>query len=301
MRSHTPARPPARLTAQARRSTSGYGPAAVTFRCNVIPIGDDNRSRTTPWVTYAIIVLNLVAFLGMLGLSTTIPTSQRAQLRDFQDQTATVCYGFRTLPTEVDRFVCRWGFQPKEFFDNLKGKSTAVQSNRMEVLLSIVTTMFLHAGWLHILGNLLFLWVFGNNVEDRLGRPLFLAFYLLSGVVAALVHGLVDPGSVVPVVGASGAVAGVLGAYLVCFPKATVRVVIPFFFLFLIPIPVPAVVMIGLWFVQNLLAGLATVNAAATPDSGTAFFAHIGGFLFGVLVGLLLASRPRRRPPPAWH
>jgi len=251
-------------------------------------------------VTYAIILLNVVVFLRMLGLSTTLPLGQRAQLRDFQDQTATVCYGFRTLPTEADRFVCRWGFQPKEFFDNAKGESQAAEPSRAEVLLSIITAMFLHAGWLHILGNMLFLWVFGDNVEDRLGHPGFLAFYLISGVVASLVHGLVDPGSLVPVVGASGAVAGVLGAYLVCFPRATVRVVIPVFFLFLIPIPVPAVVMIGLWFLQNLLAGLATVNAAATPDSGTAFFAHIGGFVFGVVLALLAGRRAGRRPPPAW-
>jgi len=252
-------------------------------------------------VTYAIILLNVVVFLRMLGLSATLPASQRAQLRDFQDQTATVCYGFRTLPTEADRFVCRWGFQPVEFFDNVKGESLAAEPSRTEVLLSIITTMFLHAGWLHILGNMLFLWVFGDNVEDRLGHVRFLAFYLLSGIIAALVHGLVDPASLVPVVGASGAVAGVLGAYLVCFPKATVRVVIPFFVLIFIPIPVPAVVMIGVWFLQNLFAGLATVNAAATPDSGTAFFAHIGGFFFGVTVALLFARRAGRRAPPAWE
>lgn len=253
----------------------------------MIPIGDSTRSRTTPWVTYAIILVNVAIFVWMLTLSTSLPASQAAQVRDFREQTESVCYGFRTLPTEVDRFICRWGFQPDEFLDNAKGESEAPGSSRIEVLLSIVTSMFLHAGWLHILGNMLFLWVFGDNIEDRLGHARYLLFYLLAGTAAALVQASVDPGSVVPVVGASGAVAGVLGAYLVYFPRATISVVIPFFVLIFIPLPVPAVVMIGIWFLQNLLAGLATVSDAATPDSGVAFFAHIGGFLFGVVVAAL--------------
>lgn len=267
---------------------------SLKLPCDVIPIGDSTRSRTTPWVTYAIILLNVVVFVRMLTLSTSLPATQAAQVRDFQEQTASVCYGFRTLPTELDRFICQWGFQPDEFFDNVNGESSAPEANRWEALLSIVTAMFLHAGWLHILGNMLFLWVFGDNIEDRFGHARYLLFYLVAGIAAGLVQGFVDPGSVVPVVGASGAVAGVLGAYLVYFPRATIRVVIPFFVLIFIPLPVPAVVMIGVWFLQNLLAGLATISDAATPDSGVAFFAHIGGFLFGVAVAVLLGRRPRR-------
>lgn len=261
----------------------------------VIPIGDSTRSRTTPWVTYAVILFNVAIFIRMLTLSTAMPASQAAQVRDFREQTASVCYGFRTLPTELDRFICRWGFQPEEFLDNAKGESEAPGASRVEVLISIITSMFLHAGWLHILGNMLFLWVFGDNIEDRLGHARYLLFYLLAGVAAAFLQSAADPGSVVPVVGASGAVAGILGAYLVYYPRATISVVIPFFVLIFIPLPVPAVVMIGVWFLQNLLAGLATISDAATPDSGVAFFAHIGGFLFGVAVAAIFGRRQRRR------
>ena len=144
---------------------------------------------------------------------------------------------------------------------------------------------------------MIFLWVFGDNVEDRLGHLTYLLFYLAAGVVAALVQGAVEPTSVIPIVGASGSVAGVLGAYLLFYPKATVYVVIPFFLLIFIPIPLPAVVMIGFWFLQNLLAGVASLGDAANPDTGVAWFAHLGGFAFGLLIAL--AFRNRRRPVPA--
>lgn len=209
------------------------------------------------------------------------------------------CYGLETSPTEVDRFYCRWSLQPAEFFDAIRGDAPPVShpQPRWEIVITIITAMFLHGGWLHIGGNMLFLWVFGDNIEDRLGHLPYLLFYLAAGVAASLVQGLLDTTSVVPVLGASGAVAGVLGAYIVWFPKATVSVVIPFFVLIFIPIPVPAVVMIGIWFLQNLLAGFATLGAAAAPDQGVAWFAHIGGFLFGMLMALLFIRRGRRRAP----
>ncbi|MCC6387850.1 MAG: rhomboid family intramembrane serine protease [Dehalococcoidia bacterium] len=209
------------------------------------------------------------------------------------------CYGLETSPTEVDRFYCRWSLQPVEFFDAVRGDAPPVTSPqpRWEIIVTIITAMFLHGGWLHIGGNMLFLWVFGDNIEDRLGHIPYLLFYLAAGIAASLVQGVLDATSVVPVLGASGAVAGVLGAYIVWFPKATVSVVIPFFVLIFIPIPVPAVVMIGIWFLQNLLAGVATLGAAAAPGQGVAWFAHIGGFLFGMLLALPLRRRVNRRAP----
>ena len=143
---------------------------------------------------------------------------------------------------------------------------------------------------------MLFLWVFGDNVEDRLGHMVFLLFYLLGGAAASLAQTIADPNSVVPTVGASGAVAAVLGAYLWYFPRATVTVALLFFIF--IPIPVPAVLLIGFWFVQNLLAGIATINNAAGADAGIAWFAHIGGFAFGFLVAL--AGLAHRRRPPSY-
>jgi membrane associated rhomboid family serine protease len=203
---------------------------------------------------------------------------------EFQDQTNSVCYGFQSAPTD------------QEFFDVVRGQSKYPADSTAQVLLSIVTALFMHAGWVHIIGNMLFLWVFGDNIEDRLGHIGYLAFYLAGGIFASLSQGFADPNSVVPNVGASGAVAAVLGAYLVFFPRATVNVVIPFFILIFIPIPIPAAVMIGLWFLQNLLAGVATVTTT-TADQGVAFFAHIGGFLFGFLLTLLVFRPLLRRPP----
>jgi membrane associated rhomboid family serine protease len=260
----------------------------------VIPISDSPVRRTRPWVTYAIIVVNVVVFVYLLTLSTAAPTAPREFTRAMRDQADEVCYGLEVVPSEADRFLCKWAFQPREFFDNLGGNSDVSRPDRPEILLSIVTALFIHGGWLHILGNMLFLWVFGDNIEDRLGHLPFLLFYLVAGIVASIVQGLVAPSSLTPVLGASGAVAGVLGAYLLFFPRATVRVVIPFFILILVPIPVPAALMIGLWFFQNLFSGFASVSQAVTPDQGTAWFAHIGGFAFGLLVALAASVRGRR-------
>jgi len=258
----------------------------------VIPIGDSPHRRTTPWVTYAIILANVAVFVYMLSLSTTTPLPRtRTYERAANALADGACYGFPAAPSDSDSFVCKYAFQPKEFFDNLAGVSDVSRPDRPIILLSIITGLFLHAGWLHLGGNMLFLWVFGDNVEDRLGHARYLLFYLVAGMVAAVVQGLIQPASVVPVLGASGAIAALLGAYMVYFPRASVRVVIPFFILVFIPIPVPAWLMIGLWFVQNLFAGFASVNQAASPDAGVAFFAHIGGFVFGMGMALTLLRR----------
>ena len=264
----------------------------------MIPIGDSNRRYTTPWVTYALIVLNFVAFLYTVSLpSTPEVVGQNRRGEDLVEVHTDLpdCYGLETVDTEADRFLCRWAFQPAEFFDSVTGATPATGSERWFAVAAIVTAIFLHGGWLHILGNMLFLWVFGDNIEDRLGHATYLLFFLMAGVVASFIQGALAPESVVPVLGASGAVAGVLGAYLVWFPGATVRVVIPIFVLIFIPIPIPAWIMIGLWFAQNLLSGYATVaSTAAEAEQGVAWFAHIGGFLFGMAAAWLVGRRPRR-------
>ncbi len=261
----------------------------------MIPVGDSPRSLTRPWVNYSIILACAAVFLWMLTLSHDQPPTA-SQRRQAAEDSAVHCYGLRTPATEIDRFYCRRGFQAKEFFDTVRGQPEIPGTRRGEILASLFTSLFVHAGWLHILGNMLFLWVFGDNVEDRLGHFAYALFYLLGGVVAAFAQAFIDPDTVVPAVGASGAVASVLGAYLVFFPRATVKVVIPFFILIFLPIPVPAAVMIGLWFLQNLLAGVATLGAQTAADSGVAFFAHIGGFLFGLLLTWIFLRRVVDRP-----
>ncbi|MDZ7727571.1 MAG: rhomboid family intramembrane serine protease [Dehalococcoidia bacterium] len=259
----------------------------------MIPIGDSSRSRRTPWVNYAFILANVLVFLYTLTLSVDIAPDSQQAARDFAVQRDSVCYGFQARPTDVDYFYCEWSFQPQEWFDHARGEATTGEGRDWRVLVTIVTAIFLHAGWIHIGGNMLFLWVFGDNVEDRLGHFAYLVFYLIAGVIANLIQGFFDPTNLVPTVGASGAVAGVLGAYIVWFPGATIIAVFPA--LFFIPLPIPAFLMIGLWFLQNLLAGYATLGSAATPDAGVAWFAHIGGFLYGFLVVFLLLRDVGRR------
>jgi membrane associated rhomboid family serine protease len=246
----------------------------------------------------ALVVLNVIVFVYSLTLSNSTPASRSEALREFEEQTVGSCYGFQTRPTELDRFFCERSFQAREWLDVVTGNVAFANVNETEVLFSIITAMFMHAGWLHIIGNMLFLWVFGDNVEDRLGHIAYLFFYLAGGIFATLCQAFVDTNSVVPNVGASGAVAAVLGAYLVLFPRATITVIIPFFVLIFVPLPIPAVVMIVLWFLQNLLAGVASISET-TADQGVAFFAHVGGFLFGFLLALLVI-RPALKQPPRW-
>jgi membrane associated rhomboid family serine protease len=155
--------------------------------------------------------------------------------------------------------------------------------------------MFMHAGWGHIIFNMLFLWIFGDNVEDRLGHGRYLAFYLVCGIAASAAQTIFALDTLVPNVGASGAIAGVLGAYFILYPKAIVQVII--FPLFFLPFFVPAIVLIGVWFLTQLLSGLAEVGQT-TAGSGVAWWAHIGGFVAGMV--LIVLARPKRRPSPGW-
>jgi membrane associated rhomboid family serine protease len=176
--------------------------------------------------------------------------------------------------------VLAWTLVPARFTADPAGNAVTV-----------VTAMFLHGGWLHVLGNMLYLWIFGDNVEDRLGHARYALLYLAGGVAAAFAQIAISPGSAVPMLGASGAIAAVLGAYLVLYPRASVYTWVP---LFLGIVPIPAVVWLGLWFVLQLLSGVASLGVQS--GGGVAFFAHVGGFVAGVvLVKLLDPGPPWRR------
>ncbi len=157
-----------------------------------------------------------------------------------------------------------------------------------EQIARLTTSMFLHGGWLHVLGNMLYLWIFGDNVEDRLGHFRYLIFYLLTGYVATLSHVFLYPLSDVPLIGASGAVAGILGAYLILYPRARVLTLV-FIFVFIQIVPIPAVIFLGIWFLMQLLSGVAGLSSQAVQ--GVAFWAHVGGFAAGMLLVALFARR----------
>lgn len=152
----------------------------------------------------------------------------------------------------------------------------------------LTAAMFLHGGWFHVLGNMLYLWIFGDNVEDRMGHFKFLVFYLLSGYIATIAHVFYSPGSAIPLIGASGAIAGVLGAYLILFPRARVLTLV-FIFVIIQVVPIPAVVFLGIWFVLQIFNGTASLSAQSAQ--GVAFWAHIGGFVAGMLLVKLFAHR----------
>jgi membrane associated rhomboid family serine protease len=249
----------------------------------MIPVGDFLRRRTTPYVNWTLIAINVAVFVNML----TLDTRPDRFILD--------------LPTsEADRFLFDWGFVPACLVDALGFGSNAdprvlravCPDNSSHNYLQLLTAMFVHAGWAHIAGNMLFLWVFGDNIEDRIGHWRYLAFYLVCGFAASALLIAVAPGTDLPSVGASGAIAGVLGAYLVLYPKAMVQVVIlPLFFL---PFFLPAVALIGIWFVMQLFAGAAELGQA-TAGSGVAWWAHVGGFVAGVVLILLVRNQNQRR------
>jgi len=229
----------------------------------VIPLRDANPTRRPSLVTLAIVVACCVAFGRELGLQASGEAAFEAVITD-------------------------WGVVP--------GRLTAAWS-RGELIsgesVTLLTSQFLHAGWLHLIGNMLYLWIFGNNVEDRLGRAGFLLFYLTGGVLAGLAQVAIDPGSPIPTIGASGAIAATLGAYLVFYPgaKVTSLVFLGFFYQL---IRIPAAIVLGFWFVLQLLDGIGSLGM--TSGGGVAFFAHIGGFVFGALVAWLVTLLGRGGP-----
>jgi membrane associated rhomboid family serine protease len=159
---------------------------------------------------------------------------------------------------------------------------------------SVFTSMFLHAGWMHVIGNMLYLWIFGDNIEDQLGHFGFLIFYLAAGAVAAVAQVFINPSTLTPMVGASGAIAGVMGAYFVLYPESRILTAI-FIVIFFDLVEIPAIFFLGIWFLMQLLSGVGSLGVNNAAAGGTAFFAHIGGFLTGLLIGALLRVRGGRR------
>ena len=220
----------------------------------MIPLRDVIPSRTTPYVTITLIVLNVLVFL----------------------------YEF-SLGDDVNKFIIAYGLIPAAF-----------------TWVTVATSMFLHGGLLHVGGNMLYLWIFGDNVEDRFGHGRFLVFYLLCGAVAALAQTIMSPDSVVPMVGASGAIAGVMGAYFVMYPHSRIVTLLPIF-IFIQLIEVPAIFFLGIWFLMQFLSGVGSIATAATraPAGGVAFWAHVAGFVAGV-GGVFLFRRPERQSVEWW-
>lgn len=237
----------------------------VRYRTSMIPIGDDNHTVRTPIVTY----------LFLAALCSIWVFAQGAGFNDYS-LAMTVCnYGM--VPGELTAMAPRGAAVPI-------GPGLACVVDRDPInLLTPVTSMFLHGSWGHLLGNALFLWVFGNNVEDSMGRMRFVVFYLVCGLSAALVQTLVSPSSPVPMVGASGAISGVLGGYLVLYPKVRVRVLF-IWIIFIQILSVPAYLVLLLWIGYQVLLGLPQLSGIGSDGGGVAFWAHIGGFVAGLLL-----------------
>jgi membrane associated rhomboid family serine protease len=225
----------------------------------MLPLRDDNPRRTVPVINVVLIIVNVMMFLWEVSLG-----------------------------TSLERALSMVAFVPARFWF-----APFAISN----IMSIFVSMFLHGGILHLGGNMLYLWIFGDNVEDRLGHVKYLVFYVACGLAATLAHAFVNPSSVVPSIGASGAIAGVLGAYLILFPRTRVLTLIPILFFITIR-EIPAIVVLGLWFVLQLFVGVGSIGVQSASEGGVAYFAHIGGFAFGMLLVVLMGGTRRGPPPP---
>jgi membrane associated rhomboid family serine protease len=219
----------------------------------MIPLRDTIRSRRFPVVNWLIILANAAAFY----------------------------YELRIDPPALNGFIHTWGLVPAQFW-----------AEPQSAWLTLFSAMFLHGGWLHIISNMWILFIFGDNVEDRMGSGGYLVFYLLSGVAAGLLQAFLLPDSPVPMIGASGAIAGVLGAYLVLYPRARVLSLVPILFIFTL-IEIPAPIFLLFWFASQLFSGVLSLSGVGAAGSGIAWWAHIGGFVFGLLSVFLFARRKK--------
>lgn len=226
----------------------------------MIPIRDGIPARETPVVNFLLIAANVIVFVLMLSL----PEST------------------------LDAVVARFAMTPANFADGVSFRD----------IQSVFTSMFIHAGFAHIIGNMIYLWIFGDNVEDRLGHGRYLMFYLVGGVVASLTHMATNWGSVIPTVGASGAIAAVLGAYLVMFPGSQIKTWVPIGRFYKMTV-LPAIVVLGFWFIFQLFDGVAAIGGADV--GGVAVWAHIGGFVAGMIMTKLPGSAGRSKRAISWQ
>lgn len=232
----------------------------------MFPYRDDNPTLATPIVTFVLIAANILVWVFVQGMGT---------------------------EPAISRAVCELGLIPGEVLGTIApgtvvpvSPTTGCRLDADGSWYTTLSSMFLHGGWLHLIGNMWFLWVFGNNVEDSMGRVRYLVFYLLSGLAAAAAQMFANPSSAVPMVGASGAISGVMGAYIVLYPRVRVHMLV-FLGFFITTIAVPAMFMLGYWFLLQLLSGWATQDA----EGGVAFWAHAGGFIAGAALVLVFRDR----------
>lgn len=255
----------------------------------MFPIRDDNPQILTPYATYGIIALNAFVWIFVQGFGSTVPLVSS---------------------------ICAYGLVPAQLLQTLPSGASVPLAPGLECMLgggsgwyTALTSMFMHGGWLHVIGNMWFLWIFGNNVEDAMGTRRFIVFYLLSGLAAAFLQVVTNPDSLVPMVGASGAIGGVMGAYVVLYPRVHVHMLI-FLGFFVTTLAVPAVFMLAYWLLIQLISGLMSLGG---QSGGVAFWAHVGGFAAGMLLifvfrnKALLARHPyhgwrqARTPTRSWH
>lgn len=230
----------------------------------LMPIGDDNHGRhLTPFITYALIAINVAVFIFL------------------QLPSEAFTYAFSVVPREI--------MQNRDIVGNLQVGPNPRDVIRLgegpqPIQLTIFTAMFMHGGWMHLLGNMLYLWIFGDNVEDALGHVKFLIFYLLCGVAATFAHIVAGPNSLIPSLGASGAIAGVLGGYLLMFPSRNVRVLVGYMGI----IALPAIIVIGLWIAMQIFGGFGSIG---NEGGGVAYWAHVGGAVAGLVLVNLFRNR----------
>ena len=240
----------------------------------MLPIHDENPSGRTPWVTYALIAANVLVFLYQLSLG----------------------------EQGLARFFYTFAVVPKELFADF-GRLAGPGNVGLLDFAPLLTSMFMHGGWMHLGGNMLFLYIFGDNVEDRFGHAGYLFFYVLCGVAASLAHAWSGPGSALPSLGASGAIGGVLGAYILLHPQARVTTLV-FLGFVMTTMRIPAFVFLGIWFLLQSVQGLLALGAPSTAaEGGTAWWAHIGGFVVGMAGGAIARLIPAPRSPHAdrWY
>jgi len=247
----------------------------------IFPIGDDNSDRaTTPVVNYVLLALNILVFVFLQGMGN-------------NDQ---FTYAYATVPQEIVTGVDI--ARPVTVNDPVSGDPVGripLQPTPFSVYITLLVSMFMHGGFAHLFGNMLYLWIFGDNLEDRLGHVRYLVFYLACGVLASLAHVVTNTGSYIPSLGASGAISGVLGGYILLYPKRKVRAIVLRGFM----TEIPAWAAIGLWFVFQLISGLGMLGRGS-QEGGVAYAAHIGGFIAGLaLIKIFAIGRNTSAAPPA--
>ncbi len=229
----------------------------------MIPLKDENPISTTPIVVYILIAINLAVFVHQL-----------------------------TLGEQIEDFFQLYAVIPKELTASFEGNPP---NQSVPEMVTLVSSQFLHGGWMHIGFNMLYLSIFGNNIEDSLGHSKFLLFYLTCGILASLTHWFFDMQSLIPTLGASGAIAGVMGAYILKYPKAQILTLIPLGIIFT-TIRIPAIFFLGFWFLQQAISSFASLGLTNVTEDGIAYWAHSGGFIFGVIIGPMMGLfRERRR------